>query len=151
MRDVFVFQTYTCLAYKDLADFDLSKGKKCKDGRIIYSSKRGKTGEEFTFLVLKPAMAVLNKYGGKLPVLSNVNYNKYLKVVAQAAGIDKPITTHWARHTGATILLNEGVDMETVAKILGHSSTRITRSTYAKLLDTTVADKMLEIEEKLDV
>lgn len=151
VRDVFVFQTYTCLAYKDLADFDLSKGKKCKDGRIIYSSKRGKTGEEFTFLVLKPAMAVLNKYGGKLPVLSNVNYNKYLKVVAQAAGIDKPITTHWARHTGATILLNEGVDMETVAKILGHSSTRITRSTYAKLLDTTVADKMLKIEEKLDV
>jgi integrase len=39
--------------------------------------------------------------------------------------------------------------METVAKILGHSSTRITRSTYAKLLDSTVADKMLEAEEKL--
>ena len=82
-------------------------------------------------------------------MLSNVNYNKYLKVVAQAAGIDKQLTTHWARHTGATILLNEGIDMETVAKILGHSSTRITRSTYAKLLDSTVADKMLEAEEKL--
>lgn len=94
-------------------------------------------------------MAILNKYGGQLPMLSNVNYNKYLKVVAQSAGIDKPLTTHWARHTGATILLNEGVDMETVAKILGHSSTRITRSTYAKLLDSTVADKMLEAEEKL--
>lgn len=149
VRDLFVFQTYTCMAYKDLANFDLSKGKRRTDGRIIYTSKRGKTGEEFTFLVLKPAMAILNKYGGQLPMLSNVNYNKYLKVVAQSAGIDKPLTTHWARHTGATILLNEGVDMETVAKILGHSSTRITRSTYAKLLDSTVADKMLEAEEKL--
>lgn len=149
VRDLFVFQTYTCMAYKDLANFDLSKGKRRTDGRIIYTSRRGKTGEEFTFLVLKPAMAILNKYGGQLPMLSNVNYNKYLKVVAQSAGIDKPLTTHWARHTGATILLNEGVDMETVAKILGHSSTRITRSTYAKLLDSTVADKMLEAEEKL--
>ena len=149
VRDLFVFQTYTCMAYKDLANFDLSRGTRRPDGRIIYTSKRGKTGEEFTFLVLKPAMAILNKYNGKLPMLSNVNYNKYLKVVAQAAGIDKQLTTHWARHTGATILLNEGIDMETVAKILGHSSTRITRSTYAKLLDSTVADKMLEAEEKL--
>ena len=149
VRDLFVFQTYTCMAYKDLANFDLSRGTRRPDGRIIYTSKRGKTGEEFTFLVLKPAMSILNKYNGKLPMLSNVNYNKYLKVVAQAAGIDKQLTTHWARHTGATILLNEGIDMETVAKILGHSSTRITRSTYAKLLDSTVADKMLEAEEKL--
>lgn len=149
VRDLFVFQTYTCMAYKDLANFDLSRGTRRPDGRIIYTSKRGKTGEEFTFLVLKLAMAILNKYNGKLPMLSNVNYNKYLKVVAQAAGIDKQLTTHWARHTGATILLNEGIDMETVAKILGHSSTRITRSTYAKLLDSTVADKMLEAEEKL--
>ena len=93
-------------------------------------------------------LAVLKKYGGKLPLLSNVKYNEYLKVVAQTAGVDKPITTHWARHTGATMLLNAGVDMETVAKILGHSSTRITRSTYAKLLDDTVAREMEKAEEK---
>ena len=76
-----------------------------------------------------------------------MKYNQYLKVVAQTAGVDKPITTHWARHTGATMLLNAGVDMETVAKILGHSSTRITRSTYAKLLDDTVGREMEKAEE----
>ena len=65
------------------------------------------------------------------------------------AGIDKPLTSHWARHTGATILLNEGLDMETVAKILGHSSTRITRSIYAKLLDDTIAKKMKKAERKM--
>ena len=69
-------------------------------------------------------------------------------VVAQTAGVDKPITTHWTRHTGATMLLNAGVDMETGAKILGHSSTRITRSTYAKLLDDTVGREMEKAEEK---
>lgn len=148
VRDLFVFQTYTCLAYTDLAAFDFTKARK-EDDRMVYTGRRGKTGQEFTFLILRPAMRILKKYKWRLPLLSNVNYNKYLKVVAQTAGVDKPITSHWARHTGATILLNEGVDMETVAKILGHSSTRITRSTYAKLLDDTVVRKMKEAERRL--
>jgi site-specific recombinase XerD len=69
-----------------------------------------------------------------------VKYNEYLKVVAQSAEIDKPISTHWARHTGATLLLNEGVSMNIVSKICGHSSIRITEQIYAKLLDETVVD-----------
>lgn len=96
-------------------------------------------------------MAVLEKYGWRLPVLSNVKYNEYLKVVAQTAGVDKPITSHWARHTGATVLLNAEVDMETVARVLGHSSTKVTRSTYARLLDDTVVRKMLEAEREIGI
>jgi site-specific recombinase XerD len=69
-----------------------------------------------------------------------VKYNEYLKIVAQASGIDKPLSTHWARHTGATLLLNEGVPMQIVSKICGHSSTKITEQVYAKLLDETVVD-----------
>lgn len=149
VRDLFVFQIYTCLSYKDLASFDIKKAIKRADGRMVYTGNRAKTNEGFTFLILEPAMKVLKKYGNRLPMLSNVKYNEYLKVVAQSAGIDKPITSHWARHTGATIMLNEGVDMETVSKILGHSSTRITRQVYAKLLDSTVVDKMLEVEKKI--
>lgn len=94
-------------------------------------------------------MRILKKYDYKLPLICNVKYNQYLKVCAQMAKIDKRLTTHWARHTGATILLNEGVDMETVAKILGHSSTRITRQIYAKLMDKTIAEKMAEVNKKL--
>lgn len=141
VRDLFVFQTYTCMSYADLAAFDAGKVREVH-GRKMYTARRGKTGVEFTFMLLEPALEVLRKYGGELPLLSNVKYNEFLKVVAQAAGIDKPITTHWARHTGATLLLNAGVDMETVAKILGHTSTKITRSVYAKLLDDTVAREM---------
>lgn len=149
VRDLFVFQTYTCLSYTDLADFDFTQAKQ-SGGRMVYTGRRGKTGQEFTFMILKPAMAVLEKYDYRLPLLSNVKYNAYLKVVAQAAGVDKPVSTHWARHTGATLLLNEGVDMETVARILGHSSTRITRSTYARLLDDTVRRKMEEAERRME-
>ena len=148
VRDLFIFQTYTCLSYIDMSHFDFSKVKN-DEGNLIYTGKRGKTHQEFTFLILKPAMDILKKYGYKLPMISNVKYNEYLKVCAQMAQINKPISTHWARHTGATILLNEGVDMEIVAKILGHSSTRITRTVYAKLLDKTVAEKMSKVNEKL--
>ena len=101
----------------------------------------------FTIPILSPAWDILMKYNGKLPIISNVKYNEYLKIVAQAVGIDKPVSSHWARHTGATLLLNEGIDMKIVSKICGHSSTRITEQIYAKLLDETVVDA---IKEKAD-
>lgn len=147
VRDLFVFQTYTCLSYTDLAAFDLADAVEV-NGRKVYTGKRGKTGQEYTFLLLKPAMDILEKYGGKLPIISNVKYNLYLKALALEAKIDKPVSCHWARHTGATLLLNEGVDMEVVAKILGHSSTKITRQVYAKLLDETVVKAMSKLEER---
>lgn len=147
VRDLFLFQTYTCLSYADLASFDPSHIYKVK-GKPVYTANRGKTGQEFTFLLLSPAMEILRKYGNRLPIISNVKYNQYLKVLALMAGIPKPISSHWARHTGATILLNIGkVEMEVVAKILGHSSTKVTRQVYAKLLDETVIKAMSKIEK----
>lgn len=111
--------------------------------------RRGKTNQEFVFLLLEPAQRILDKYGGRLPLMSNVKYNAYLKILAVMANVDKPVSSHWARHTGATLLLNSGVGMEMVAKILGHSSTKITRSVYAKLLDETVATEMLKFEKTI--
>lgn len=145
VRDLFVFQSYTCLSYTDLAAFD---AKMVKDG--VYTGYRGKTGVEYSFLLLPAAKRILDKYDGKLPIISNVKYNEYLKLVAQAAKIDKPISTHWARHTGATILLNDGgVDMEIVSHILGHSSTKMTRRVYARLLDKTVVAAMEKAKKKI--
>lgn len=145
VRDLFVFQTYTCLSYVDLMAFD---AKNVVDG--VYTANRGKTNQEFSFMLLSGAKKVLKKYGGVLPKISNVKYNEYLKLVAQSAKIDKPLTSHWARHTGATILLNDGkVDMEVVARILGHSSTAQTRKTYAKLLDKTIVEAMSGLDGRL--
>ncbi len=146
VRDLFVFQTFTCMSYVDLENFDVSM----INSAGVYTAKRGKTGVEFSFFVMKPARDILEKYNGKLPLISNVKYNDYLKLVAQAAGIEKPITSHWARHTGATILLNDGgVEMEVISRILGHTSTRQTRETYAKLLDTTVVTAMKGLEKRI--
>ena len=81
------------LSYHDLAAFDASRLVDADGGRYTYGGMRGKTGKEFTFLLLRPAVAVLGKYGVRLPVLSNVKYNEYLKVVAQSVGIDNPMTS----------------------------------------------------------
>lgn len=141
-RDLFVFQTYTMMAYSDLEKFDY---KKCinMDGQKVYKAERTKTKQEFTIVLLPPALEILKRYKGKLPIISNVNYNLYLKRAVRYAKIDKRVTTHWARHTGATMLLNEGnVPMHVVQHILGHSTIRETERTYAKVLDNTIVDTM---------
>lgn len=145
VRDLFVFQTYTCLRYSDLALFDATLIKEIK-GMKVYIRKAKKTKKPFTVPMLPPALDILKKYDNKLPIISNVKYNEYLKVVAQMAGIDKPISTHWARHTGATLLLNEGVVPQIIKKICGHSTTKITEQIYAKLLDETVVEAVQDLK-----
>lgn len=145
VRDLFVFQTYTCLSYADLRDFTPEGIVEIK-GMKVYIGNRQKTKKNFTIPLLPEALRILEKYDNTLPIISNVKYNEYLKLVAQAAGIDKPLSTHWARHTGATLLLNEGIDMRIVSKICGHSSTKITEQVYAKLLDETVVDAISGID-----
>lgn len=147
VRDLFVFQTYTCLRYSDLARFNSNNIVTINETEV-YKCTQKKTKKSATVPLLKPALDILDKYKGFLPIISNVKYNEYLKIVAQASGIDKPISTHWARHTGATILLNEGIDMKIVSKICGHSSLKITEQVYAKLLDETVVEAIKEKESK---
>lgn len=148
VRDLFVFHCYTCMSYSDLAKFD-SRLIQIVDDTKVYSGRRGKTKVRFTVPLLPPALDILAKYNGKLPMISNVKYNAYLKEVATAAGIGKLLTTHWARHTGATLLLNAGVPMEIVSKVCGHSSVKMTEKIYAKMLPKTVVAAVNEIEDKL--
>ena len=148
VRDLFVFQTYTMMGYSDLAKFDYKDCAKVK-GQIVYKSQRTKTGQEFTIVLLEPALAILKRYKYKLPIISNVKYNAYLKAAVMYAQIDKPVTTHWARHTGATMLLNEGkVPLHIIQHMLGHASIRETERTYAKLMDETIVETMANYQKK---
>ena len=71
-----------------------------------------------------------------------------LKLVAQAAGIERPIASHWGRRTCGMYLLNNGFSMEVVAKVLGHSSIRTTEAIYAKILDRSVEDAFNKLAKK---
>ena len=108
--------------------------------------------------VLTPAKALLDKYGNNpecvekgqlLPVISNQRVNAYLKEIADLCGITKKLTTHTARHTCATVvMLANNVSMENVAKILGHSNTKMTHR-YAKVLDSSIMRDMKAVEKNL--
>lgn len=145
VRDLFVLQCYTGLAYSDLMAFDFSKVEE-SEGVSVLSDSRKKTGVGFSTILLPEAMDIIRKYEGNLPKMTNQQYNMRLKVVADAAGIDKPIASHWGRRTCGMLLLNKGVSIEVVAKILGHSTIKTTEAVYAKILRETV---VREVTEKL--
>lgn len=149
VRDLFVFHCYLCQGYKDLRAFDAKKIKEI-DGKKVYPGKRGKTGVDFTVPLLSPALAILDKYHGKLPILSNVKYNKYVKEVAAIVGLPEAMTTHWARHTGGTLLLNAGVSMGIVSKVLGHRSIKMTERIYAKWLPKTIVNEVNKVAVRTD-
>ena len=144
VRDLFVFHCYLCQGYKDLQAFNVKNIKEV-DGKKVYPGKRGKTGVDFTVPLLSPALAILDKYHGKLPILSNVKYNKYVKEVAAIVGLSEAMTTHWARHTGGTLLLNAGVSMGIVSKVLGHRSIKMTERIYAKWLPKTIINEVNKV------
>ncbi|MBR1447843.1 MAG: site-specific integrase [Prevotella sp.] len=149
VRDVFVFQTYTMMSYADLAAFDYWQCERI-GGQVVYKGARQKNGQEFTIVLLEPALAILRRYRNSLPIISNIKYNEYLKAAVTYAGIDKRVTTHWARHTGATMLLNEGkVPIHIIQHILGHSTIRETEKTYAKLMDETIVEEMSKLQSAL--
>lgn len=141
VRDLFVMQCLTGLAYSDLMAFDFSQVEKIK-GKPTLVSTRQKTGVEYYTMLSPDAMKIIEKYGGSLPQMTNQQYNMRLKMVADAAGIDKPISSHYGRRTCGMLLLNRGVPIEVVSKILGHTSIRTTQMAYAKVLKTSVVDQM---------
>jgi len=83
--------------------------------------------------------------------LSNQKMNAYLKEIADICGIKKPFTYHTARHTFATtVTLSNGVPIETVSKMLGHTNIKTTQH-YAKILDIKVSKDMEILRQKLSV
>lgn len=136
VRDLFLFQCNTGLAYCDMAN--LVQGDiQYNDGMYFVRKARQKTKVVFFTVLNEDAMNILKKYDYKLPVLSNQKYNSYLKEIGDICQINKELHSHLARHTCATRLLNDGMPLEIVAKVLGHTNTRQTQH-YAKLLDKTV-------------
>lgn len=99
VRDLFLFQCYTGLAYADFEKFDFERDVEERNGKYIVSDRRKKTNEDYNIVLLSPAIEILKKYDYKLPVITNQKYNVALKVVAQYAGIEKNITTHCGRHS----------------------------------------------------
>ena len=137
-RDVFLFACYTGAAYCDL--MALNRGHLvCDDeGALWLKFNRQKTGVLCRVKLLPEALQLMNKLHDEsrdtlLPHIHYITYQSHLKALRLRAGITLPFTTHTARHTFATLItLEQGVPIETVSKMLGHSTVRMTER-YAKV------------------
>lgn len=148
VRDLFIFCAYTGLAYSDsqlVEFFDIVE----RSGARFIDATRRKTGTRFLTPLLAPAEAILRRYGGRLPLISNQRANAYLHEVERRLGFRKPLTTHVARHTFATtVALANGVPIETLSRMLGHRDIHTTQI-YARVLAQSVADDGAELVAKI--
>ena len=149
VRDVFIFQCYTGMAYSDAMAFSLDKCQQDGD-RLTYSAPRVKTGVTFYIRVLPKALEIAQKYGGRLPRVADQTCNANLKTIANVTGIIKKLTTHVGRHTFATWMLRNGVPIEHVSKMLGHRKITQTQR-YAKLLPMDVYGMFDKVETAMEL
>ena len=149
VRDVFIFACYSGLAFTDLKNLTKDDMLIDDDGNEWIVKPRQKTKIISHIPLLPIAKEIWERYDYKLPVLTNQKYNSYLKELADVCGINKNLHSHLARHTFATILLNSGVDMVSVSKILGHSNSRITEKTYAQMMPETIMKRVSEVADQI--
>lgn len=149
IRDCFVFSCYTGLSYVDVKELNRDNIVKGIDGNHWISTKREKTDKPVKVPLLPKAREILEKYmqcpemenkESLLPISSNQKTNAYLKEIADSCDIDKNLTFHVARHTFATtVMLSNGVPIETVSKLLGHSKLSTTQI-YARVVESKISE-----------
>lgn len=160
VRDIFLFSCYTGFAYIDVKKLTKSHINIGIDGDKWIFTHRQKTDTSTRVPLLPLAEELISKYENHpqcinsevlFPVLSNQKMNAYLKEIADVCGINKELTFHIARHTFATtITLSNGVPIESVSKMLGHTNINTTQH-YAKVLDRKISDDMNELKKRLRI
>ena len=153
-RDMFVFACYTGLSYIDVKQLNEDNIVRGIDGNYWIYSKREKTGESIKIPLLDRALDILKKYNSinnsLLPIYSNQKTNDSLKEIASNLEIKKKLSFHVARHTFATtITLSNGVPIETVSKLLGHTKLSTTQI-YARVLEQKISNDMDMLRVKLN-
>ena len=137
-RDIFLFACYTGAAYCDLMELNKSHLVRDDEGSLWLKFNRQKTGVLCRIKLLPEAIRLIGRFHSDeretlLPYITCGNYQNCLKAIRLRAGISFPFTTHTARHTFATLItLEQGVSIETVSKMLGHSNISMTER-YAKV------------------
>ena len=137
-RDVFLFACYTGAAYCDLMALNREHLVRDDEGALWLKFNRQKTGVLCRVKLLPEALRLLEQLHNDaretlLPYMNYATYLSCLKAISLRARLSLPITTHTARHTFATLItLEQGVPIETVSKMLGHSTVRMTER-YAEV------------------
>jgi len=158
VRDMFVFSCYTGLSYADLKKLSYTHLITNEDNSRWIIINRTKTGVRSAIPLLPQALKILDKYeppfkpdnkAPLMPVITNQKMNAYLKEIGDICNINKKLTFHLARHSFATtVTLTNGVPIETVSKMLGHTNLKTTQH-YAKVVDTKIKHDMQQLQGKI--
>jgi integrase len=157
-KDAFLFMCFTGLAHTDAkkaTQKDLVIGS---DNNNWLTLRRTKTNSLVKVPLLPIVLEMVFKYQGHskcaetgklMPIPSNQVFNRSLKLLMAEIGIKKNICTHSGRYTFAsTVLLGNGVRIETAQRLLAHKSIKSTMI-YGKLSDATLIDEVSQLRIKL--
>lgn len=142
--DAFLFCCYAGMRYSDFINLSSENFVDInQETWLIYKSV--KTGTEVRLplylLFSGKGIAILNKYRDNLEdffhLRDNSNVNKDLIIITRLAGLSKRISFHTARHTNATLLIYNGINITTLQKLLGHKSVKTTQ-VYTNVMDMTI-------------
>lgn len=155
IRDLFLFSCYTGIPYGDMRKLTDEDIVVAEDGEVWIKTTREKTGIEYEILLLELPLQILERYRGTaskgrlLPMYDNTTMNRELKLIAATCNIDRKLVFHCGRHTYASeITLSQGVPIETVSRMLGHSQITTTQI-YAKITDSKIDEDMKALEERI--
>ncbi|MBN2682554.1 MAG: integrase catalytic domain-containing protein [Bacteroidales bacterium] len=154
IRDCFLFSCFTGLVHVDLKKLNKTNIEMDSLGTYWIKINRQKTDTKSSIPILSVTQQLIEKYANDeyclannvlLPVKSNQKMNAYLKEIGDVCGIEINLSSHLARHTFATtVTLNNNVPIETISKMLGHTSIRTT-NIYARLLHKKISQDMAHL------
>lgn len=155
-RDLFVFCIFSCMAYAELKALTYGNFNKIGNETIIIIERKKRGHGRMVIPILPEAERILklyqpleiNNYTSCFDVPTDQSLNRVIKEVVNIAGIDKKVTWHTARKTGATYLLNQGIPIEVVQTICGHKSVKVTQAHYAVMHDKTVAEAIVNMKSR---
>ena len=150
LKRAFLFSCLTGLRKSDVER--LTWGDVSTNGdftRIIYRQKKT-NGVEYIDINQQAVRFMGDRRGDGDKVFDGFHYtetyNIHLQQWAVMAGISKPITYHSSRHTFALLMLDLGVDIYTLSKLLGHRKVTTTM-VYAHILDRKKQEAVTRIPD----
>ena len=154
VRDTFIFVCFTALSFIDVKELTTDNIVEVNGDKWIIG-RRHKTNIPFQVKLMDVPLQIINRYKylqeEKL-VFGKMNYwsmCKKLKTVMKACGIEKQISYHCGRHSFATIALTNGMPIESVSRVLGHTNITTTQI-YAKITSQKLNNDLTMLGDKLN-
>lgn len=144
-RDMFLFQCYTGISYIDLETLNKSMFS-CENGSWYLTRKRQKTSVRYRIMILKPALEIIKRYDFCFGNIKKSTYLWQIEKIGTIIGYPFKLSSHIGRHTFATWALSNGVPIEIVSKMLGHTNINTTQI-YAKILAKDVEAQFKKLDQ----